>query len=227
MKNLKVTPLGEHSNSWVVPSCFVNYVLSDAFPWLRSSLSEILPPLLSSLSHTDTGWSFSYNTEWFSSNLSFLFMPSKLYLAQQKYFMVDICCFPSSSQWWWRQDKGWGKFHSPENIFVWKQRIIPPQMSVVLRLRNPGIHKCLLSFRGLFPFIWMMQFWWSCGTYSLTNGKPFARLSLIFGAPIPWPHTKNGHLYQSGPILAWGCILQMHSCMPAWGLGRKFTRQCL
>ena len=145
---------------------------------------------------------------------------------------------PSKNTLWWKfvvfpavLNGGGGRIRGGENFILQKtslceNRIIQPQMSIVLRLRNPGIHKCLPSFRGLFPFIWMMQFWRSCGTYSLTNGKPFARLSLIFGAPIPWPHTKNGDLYQSGPILAWGCILQMHSCMRAWGLGRKFTHHC-
>ena len=47
---------------------------------------------------------------------------------------------------------------------------------------------------------------------TLTNGKPFARLSLIFGAPILRPLTKNGDLYQSGPILAWDVS---YRCIPA------------
>ena len=110
-------------------------------------------------------------------NLSFLFMPSKLYFAQQKYFMVETCCFPSSSQWcWWL---GWGEFHPPEYFLVWQQRSTQLQMSIVLRLRNPGVQKCLPSFWGLFSFTWMMQFWWHRGTYSLTNVESLARLNLI------------------------------------------------
>ena len=68
---------------------------------------------------------------------------------------------PSKNTLWWKfvvfpavLNGGGGRIRGGENFILQKtslceNRIIQPQMSIVLRLRNPGIHKCLPSFRGL------------------------------------------------------------------------------
>lgn len=131
--------------------------------------------------------------------------------------MVKICCFPSSSRLWWG-----GNFILQKTLLCDSKELSYPKCQQCWGWENLVYKKYLLSFWKLFSLIWMMQF---AGTMvpTLTMANP--RLGLILEPPHPWSCDQEWPSGSIWLILAWGCILQMHSCM--WGLTRIFRQHSL